>query len=160
MVYLAPLLAFLYLVWPVLAQFNATFRYAFPAIAPHFDLYENGPFEWIYDDDTGYSVSQPRQDRRAVPFPLSVVGENFSLYGEPTKVMNVTDGLSVTLLSPVTGDVERFQNSTGPVNVTAEVAGNWTRMEPRVLNMWAVKQPSTRLTLHNITVDIPVRTQA
>lgn len=158
MLLLATLLAFLLLAPSAVAQFNATFSYTFPARAPHFNLYETGANEWIDDDKTNYSVSHPRQDRRAVPFPFSVVGENFTFYGDPVTLSSATYEFSTTLQNPLIESVGRLHNTSG--SLIAEVTGNWTKLQPRVLNMWAVKQPSTRLTIHNVTVRVPVRTQA
>lgn len=150
---------FLFVGSRALAQFNTTFEYTLLPQAPTFDLVDLENPLWTYDNATGHMSTLGDFARTSGWFAMSMIGQNFRLYGIVTVPVNNGDLLwAGRLTSPPHEAIAVRGNTTNGILVDWKSEGN--ARSPHVLNFGAVTTAGSHWELHSLTVDVPVLTQA
>lgn len=146
-------LAWLLLAVVIDAQFNTTFEFVLDPLSPAISL---NWMQWAYDDETGY-LQNVRTRRSSGGFVSYFVAQRGRMYGE------VADRPEV----PVTGSRATLGWATGTGGLTNELKEDSDGLLGEVqaagaATMWlrASHLVHGLVTLHNITLDVPARTQA
>lgn len=146
-------LAWLLLAITAEAQFNTTIEFPLTALSPMVDMLEAF---WAYDDQTGYA--QTLQTRRGSgAFTALFLAQGYRLHGEAADRPEVRVTGSRDLLGVVTGT--GISNRT-ELHVSKGVLSEVKLSEATMMELRVSYLDNGLITVHNITLDIPVRTQA
>lgn len=138
------------------AQFNTSFEFAFKPTSPSFDMTKAGRKVWIVDDKTGYVSLSPEYGSSG-GFNSSFIGTGLRLYGEADAKLREDREEPHRAMTVLIAN-----GPTIPVNTSsgARLLAESVSAEARFFKMKVGHPPGVALTFHNVTVDVPVRTQA
>lgn len=135
------------------SQFNTTFQFVLKPLSPSLDIASPGDV-WAYDDKTGYAYLGSEGYSSGNWF-ASFIAKTFRLYGVADNNLH-SEGYLVMRPSIANGGPTLTINSSTETRLLAE----WTAPEPMIMNLNVFHGPAMAITIHNITIDVPVRTQA
>lgn len=108
--------------------------------------------EWTFDPETNSSLSVASSGNQTSTFAASFVGQEFRIGG--TVNARAQD-------SSFLGSVHIGETVTPLQSTDHEVLGEWTAQTPEVVDLQVTcPAGSANCTVHNVTINVPVRTQA
>lgn len=146
---LSCLCALLWAAASVDAQFNTSFEFVLDSLSPmlHFNY-----SEWTFDPESNSSLSVASNGNQSSTFSASFVGQEFRIGG----TVNAR-----TQDSSALGSVHIGESVTPFQNTDHEVLAEWTARAPEVVDLQVTcPAGSADCTVHNVTINVPVRTQA
>lgn len=152
------LLSWLPLVAVATAQFNSTIEITLDNLSPSFGTdYREGPFftQWVYDNTTRFFQNNPI-GRSSGSLDLCFVAKSFRVYGDVVLRSNKAQSGSLGA-AHLWGSVKDDKSFTGP---SEGIIADWNASQALVMQLAIVYPPSALITVHNVTIDVPVRTQA
>lgn len=143
------------------AQFNGSFEYTVSPLSPFLRMTTSGETaagesDWVYDEKTGYATNKPLS---RTPFYASFVAKGFRLNGQVESPDNDSFNPTMKDLFATLMLSSGPHFSLGPDNSSVTLV-NWTALESALFGLTLNLYTGTSFTLHNITIDLPVRTQA
>lgn len=156
------ILSWLSLATIVTALFNTTFEVTLDNFSPSFatdygdGLY--GPW-WVYDRNTGFFQNNP-VGRSSGGLDVCFVAQAFRVFGEaevrPERSSPETSKGFVGAAALVGSD-KYGRHRFGPAE---GLLASWNASKAMSMILHISHSPSALITIHNITIDVPVRTQA
>lgn len=135
----------------VQAEFNTSIEVALDLLSPAMDMDWN---YWTYDDPTGYAANI-RTAKSSGAMGASFIAQRYRVFGQAATRPEV--------YASGNGEQVGSSSGTGVGHKLLPTTGILTEYEAAEAMMMSVRLshlPHGLLTLHNITVDIPVHTQA